>query len=208
MRSRSRLPPARSGWTVAIRSLKHNGKRRCSPAKLPMPADVMEIRSALANFRGKIADMRESLVGSATLIPIMGQNRKAAETRIMKISDGLLVVIPRLMALASQAAVQVDISRAAKESEKLDDAARQITVLASKGAHQAATSAARSLGGDARNIEVLAQAADEAIRTMQEVMQIEREVAAADREREAKLAAIRDRLISGMRGVHAAAVLQ
>ena len=169
-------------------------------------ADVMEMRSALANFRGKIADMRESLVGSAMLIPVIGQNRKAAETRIMKISDGLLVVIPRLMAVASQAAVQVDIARAAKESEKLDDAARQITLLASKGAREAATSAARSLGGDARNIEVLAQVADEAIRTMQEVMQIEREVAAGDREREAKLSAIRDRLVSGMRGVHAVAV--
>ena len=171
-------------------------------------ADVMEMRSALANFRGKIADMRESLVGSATLIPIIGQNRKAAETRIMKISDGLLVVIPRLMAVASQAAVQVDIARAAKESEKLDDAARQITILASKGAHEAATSAARSLGGDARNVEVLAQVADEAIRTMQEVMQIEREVAAADGQREAKLSAIRNRLISGMRDVHAAALQQ
>ena len=171
-------------------------------------ADVMEMRSALANFRGKIADMRESLVGSATLIPIIGQNRKAAETRIMKISDGLLVVIPRLMAVASQAAVQVDIARAAKESEKLDDAARQITILASRGAHEAATSAARSLGGDARNVEVLAQVADEAIRTMQEVMQIEREVAAGDREREVKLSAIRDRLISGMRDVHAAALQQ
>jgi class 3 adenylate cyclase len=74
-------------------------------------------------------------------------------------------------------AVQVDIARAAKESEKLDDAARQITILASKGAREAATSAARSLGGDALNVEVLAQVADEAIRTMQEVMQIEREVA-------------------------------
>jgi class 3 adenylate cyclase/uncharacterized protein YaaN involved in tellurite resistance len=171
-------------------------------------ADVMEMRSALANFRGKIADMRESLVGSATLVPIIGQNRKAAETRIMKISDGLLVVIPRLMAVASQAAVQVDIARAAKESEKLDDAARQITILASKGAREAATSAARSLGGDARNVEVLAQVADEAIRTMQEVMQIEREVAAGDRQREANLATIRDRLISGMRDVHAAALQQ
>jgi uncharacterized protein YaaN involved in tellurite resistance len=171
-------------------------------------ADVMEMRSALANFRGKIADMRESLVGSAALVPIVGQNRKAAETRIMKISDGLLVVIPRLMAVASQAAVQVDIARAAKESEKLDDAARQITILASKGAHDAATSAARSLGGDARNIEVLAQVANETIKSMQEVMQIEREVAAADRQREAKLAAIRDRLVSGMRDVHTAAVQQ
>lgn len=169
-------------------------------------ADVMEFRSAIANFRGKIAEMRENLVGSALLIPIIGQNRKAAETRIMKISNALLVVIPRLMAVASQAVVQVDIARAAAESEKLDEAARQITLLASKGAHDAATSAARSLGGDPRNIEVLAQVADESIRTMQEVIDIEREVAAGDRDREAKLAAIRDRLVQGMHGINAAAL--
>jgi uncharacterized protein YaaN involved in tellurite resistance len=169
-------------------------------------ADVMEFRSALANFRGKIAEMRENLVGSAMLIPIIGQNRKAAETRIMKISNGMLVVIPRLMAVASQAVVQVDIARAAGEAEKLDEAARQITLLASKGAHDAATSAAKSLGGDQRNIDVLAQVADETIKTMHEVIEIEREVAAGDREREAKLSAIRDRLVLGMQGVNAAAV--
>jgi uncharacterized protein YaaN involved in tellurite resistance len=165
-------------------------------------ADVMEYRGALANFRGKIAEMRESLVGSALLIPIIGQNRKAAETRLMKISNGMLVVIPRLMAVASQAVVQVDIRRAAEESEKLDEAARQITLLASKGAHDVATEAARSLGGDQRNIDVMAQVADEAIRTMHEVIEIEREVAAGDREREAKLAAIRDKLVIGMQGVN------
>jgi uncharacterized protein YaaN involved in tellurite resistance len=164
-------------------------------------AEVMEFRNALANFRGKVAEMRENLVGSALLIPIIGQNRSAAETRMMKISNGMLVVIPRLMAVASQAAVQVDIRRAADESEKLDEAARQITLLASQGAHDAATSAARSLGGDQRNIDVLAQVADEAIQTMHEVINIEREVAAGDRDREAKLAAIRDRLGAGMRGV-------
>ena len=169
-------------------------------------ADVMEFRSALANFRGKIADMRENLMGSAMLIPIIGQNKKAAETRIMQISNGMLVVIPRLMAVASQAVVQVDIKRAADEAAKLDDAARQITVLASKGAHEAATSAARSLGGDARNIEVLAQVADQTIATMNEVIKIEREVAAADRDREAKLAEIRDKLVRGMQGVAAQAV--
>jgi uncharacterized protein YaaN involved in tellurite resistance len=169
-------------------------------------ADVMEFRSAVANFRGKIAEMRENLVGSAMLIPIIGQNRKAAETRIMKLSNGLLVVIPRLMAVASQAVVQVDIARAAGEAEKLDEAARQITLLASKGAHDAATSAARSLGGDQRNIDVLAQVADETIKTMHEVIEIEREVAAGDSEREAKLLAIRDRLVKGMQGVNAAAV--
>jgi uncharacterized protein YaaN involved in tellurite resistance len=169
-------------------------------------ADLMEFRSAVANFRGKIAEMRENLVGSAMLIPIIGQNKKAAETRIMKISNGMLVVIPRLMAVASQAVVQVDIARAAGEAEKLDEAARQITLLASKGAHDAATSAARSLGGDQRNIDVLAQVADETIRTMHEVIEIERDVAAGDREREAKLTAIRDRLVHGMQGVNAAAV--
>lgn len=169
-------------------------------------ADVMEFRSAIANFRGKIAEMRENLMGSAMLIPIIGQNKKAAETRIMQISNGMLVVIPRLMAVASQAVVQVDIKRAADEAARLDDAARQITMLASKGAHEAATSAARSLGGDARNIEVLAQVADQTINTMNEVIKIEREVAAADRDREAKLAEIRDKLVRGMQGVAASAV--
>jgi uncharacterized protein YaaN involved in tellurite resistance len=169
-------------------------------------ADVMEFRSGLANFRGKIAEMRENLMGSAMLIPIIGQNKKAAETRIMQVSNGMLVVIPRLMAVASQAVVQVDIKRAADEAEKLDDAARQVTLLASKGAHEAATSAARSLGGDQRNIDVLAQVADQTIKTMHEVMEIEREVAAGDREREAKLATIRDRLVQGMQGVNAAAL--
>ena len=169
-------------------------------------ADVLEFRGALANFRGKIAEMRENLVGSAMLIPIIGQNKQAAETRLMKISNGMLVVIPRLMAVASQAVVQVDIRRAADEAEHLDEAARQITLLASKGAHDAATSAARSLGGDQRNIDVLAQVADESIRTMHEVIDIEREVAAGDREREAKLAAIRDRLVTGMQGVNQHAI--
>jgi uncharacterized protein YaaN involved in tellurite resistance len=182
-----------------LEALRQHAVQTADPADA---ADVMEFRNALANFRGKIADMRENLVGSALLIPIIGQNRNAAETRLMKISNGMLVVIPRLMAVASQAAVQADIRRAADEAEKLDDAARQITLLASQGAHDAATSAARSLGGDPRNIEVLAKVADEAIQTMNEVLTIEREVAAGDREREAKLAAIRDKLAVGMRGVN------
>jgi uncharacterized protein YaaN involved in tellurite resistance len=169
-------------------------------------ADVLEFRSAIANFRGKVAEMREALVGSAMLIPIIGQTRQAAEVRMMKISNGMLVVIPRLMAVASQAVVQVQIKNAANEASKLDEANRQITLLAAKGAHEAATSAARSLGGDQRNIDVLAQVAAEAIRTMNEVIDIEREVAAGDRDREAKLAEVRDRLVQGMRTVSARAV--
>lgn len=186
-----------------LEALRLNAVRTNDPADA---ADVMEFRSTLANFYGKIADMRESLVGSALLIPIIGQNRKAAEIRLMKISNGMLVVIPRLMAVASQAVVQVDIRRAAAESEKLDEAARQITMLASKGAHDAATSAARSLGGDQRNIDVLAKVADEAIQTMNEVIDIEREVALANQERETKLAQIRDRLAHGMRGINQRAI--
>jgi uncharacterized protein YaaN involved in tellurite resistance len=186
-----------------LEALRQNAVKTADPADA---ADVMEFRAAIANFRGKIADMRETLVGSAMLIPIIGQNKQAAETRMMKISNGMLVVIPRLMAVASQAAVQVDIRNAAQESEKLDEAARQITLLASKGAHDAATSAARSLGGDQRNIDVLAKVADEAIATMNEVIDIEREVAAGDRDREAKLAAIRNKLVTGMQGVNARAI--
>jgi uncharacterized protein YaaN involved in tellurite resistance len=186
-----------------LEQLRQNAVRTGDPAEA---ADVLDFRGALANFRGKIAEMRENLVGSAMLIPIIAQNRQAAETRLMKISNGMLVVIPRLMAVASQAAVQVDIRRAADEAEKLDEASRQISLLASKGAHEAATSAARSLGGDQRNIDVLAQVADEAIRTMHEVIDIERQVASADREREAKLVAIRDRLVSGMQGVNRHAI--
>lgn len=170
------------------------------------PADAAEVqafRSAIANFRGKLGDMREALVGSAMLIPIIAQNRAAAETRMLKISNGILVVIPRLMAVASQAVVQVEIKNAADAAAKLDEANRQITLLASKGAHEAATSAARSLGGDARNIEVLAQVADETIRTMNEVIDIEREMAAQDVAREQKLAEIRNKLVTGMQGVNA-----
>ena len=169
-------------------------------------ADVMEFRGATANFRGKIADMREALVGSAMLIPIIGQNRSAAETRMMKISNGMLVVIPRLMAVASQAVVQVEIRNAAEASAKLDEANRQITLLAAKGAHDAATSAARALGGDQRNIDVLAQVADEAIATMNEVIDIEREVAAGDAAREQKLAEVRNKLVRGMQSVNARAI--
>ena len=173
------------------------------------PADAAEVqafRGAIANFRGKVADMREALVGSAMLIPIIGQNRSAAETRMMKISNGLLVVIPRLMAVASQAVVQVEVRNAAEASARLEEANRQISLLAAKGAHEAATAAARSLGGDPRNIEVLAQVADEAIASMNEVIDIEREVAAADAGREQKLAEIRDKLVRGMQGANARAI--
>ncbi len=171
-------------------------------------ADVLEFRGAVANFRGKIAEMRESLVGSAMLIPIIGQTKQAAETRLMKISNGMLVVIPRLMAVASQAVVHVQLKHAADEAAKLDEASRQISLLAAKGAHEAATSAAKSLAGDPRNIEVLAQVADEAIKTMHEVIDIERQVAAGDREREARLTEVRDKLIRGMQGVNQHAIEQ
>jgi len=169
-------------------------------------ADVLDFRGAIANFRAKIAEMREALIGSAMLIPIIGQNRSAAETRMMKISNGMLVVIPRLMAVAAQAVVQVEIKNAADASAKLDEANRQITLLAAQGAHDAATSAARSLGGDPRNIEVLAQVADQAIATMHEVIDIEREVAAGDAAREQKLREVQEKLVRGMQGVNARAI--
>ncbi len=175
------------------------------------PADAAEVqamRSAIANFRGKIGDLREALVGSAMLIPIIAQNRSAAETRMLKISNGMLVVIPRLMAVAAQAVVQVEIRKAADASNRLDEANRQITLLAAKGAHEAATSAARALGGDQRNLDALAQVADETIRTMHEVIEIERDIAVQDAAREQKLVEIRNKLVTGMQGVNAQVLLK
>lgn len=169
-------------------------------------AEVQAMRAAISNFRGKMGDMREALVGSAMLIPIVAQNRSAAETRMLKVSNGLLVVIPRLMAVASQAVVQVEIRKAADSAARLEEANRQITLLAAQGAHDAAVSAARSNAGDARNLDALAQAADETIKTMQEVIQIEREMAAQEAEREQKLTEIRNKLVVGMQGANASAL--
>ena len=169
-------------------------------------AEVQAMRGGISNFRGKLGDMREALVGSAMLIPIIGQNRAAAETRMLKVSNGLLVVIPRLMAVASQAVVQVEIRKAAESAAKLEEASRQITLLAVQGAHEAAISAAQANAGDSRNLDVLAQAADETISTMNEVINIEREMAAQDAERERKLAEIRNKLVAGMQGANANAL--
>jgi uncharacterized protein YaaN involved in tellurite resistance len=169
-------------------------------------AIAMDYRNTLANFRGRIADLREAMISAASLIPLIASNRKAAETRVSKLSTGIMVTIPRLMAVAAQAVVQADTRRAGEESEKLDDAARKITELAVQGTHDAAVDAARSLGGDPRNLETLAAAADQSIATMREVQEIEQQVLAQDREREQKLIAIRDKLVTGMRGVQAQAL--
>lgn len=169
-------------------------------------AIAMDYRNTLANFRGRIADLREAMISAASLIPLIGSNRKAAETRVSKLSTGIMVTIPRLMAVAAQAVVQADTRRAGEESEKLDDAARKITELAVQGTHEAAVDAARSLGGDPRNLETLAAAADQSIATMREVQEIEQQVLAQDRAREQQLIAIRDKLVTGMRGVQAQAL--
>lgn len=169
-------------------------------------AIAMDYRNTLANFRGRIADLREAMISAASLIPLIASNRKAAETRVSKLSTGIMVTIPRLMAVAAQAVVQADTRRAGEESEKLDDAARKITELAVQGTHEAAVDAARSLGGDPRNLETLAAAADQSIATMREVQEIEQQVLVQDREREQKLIAIRDKLVTGMRGVQAQAL--
>ncbi|MEK6421213.1 MAG: toxic anion resistance protein [Burkholderia gladioli] len=169
-------------------------------------AIAMDYRNTLANFRGRIADLREAMISAASLIPLIASNRKAAETRASKLGTGIMVTIPRLMAVAAQAVVQADTRRAGEESEKLDAAARQITALAVQGSHEAAVEAARSLGGDPRNIEALAAAAAQSVETMKEVLAIEQQVQAQDREREQKLIAVRDQLVAGMSGVQADAL--
>lgn len=169
-------------------------------------AIAMDYRNTLANFRGRIADLREAMISAASLIPLIASNRKAAETRASKLGTGIMVTIPRLMAVAAQAVVQADTRRAGEESEKLDAAARQITALAVQGSHEAAVAAARSLGGDPRNIEALAAAAAQSVETMKEVLAIEQQVQEQDREREQKLIAVRNQLVAGMSGVQADAL--
>src|SRR5580692_8140368 len=58
-----------------LEALRQNAVKTGEPVDA---ANLMEFRSALANFRGKIAEMRENLRGSAMLIPPIGQNKKAA----------------------------------------------------------------------------------------------------------------------------------
>ncbi|WP_250452937.1 toxic anion resistance protein [Caballeronia sp. ATUFL_M2_KS44] len=169
-------------------------------------AIAMDYRNTLGNFRGRIADLREAMISAATLIPLIASNRKSAETRVSKLTTGIMVTIPRLMAVAAQAVVQADTRRAGEESEKLDEAARRITALAVQGAHDAALDAAHSLGGDPRNLEALAAAATQSIETMKEVLVIEQQVLAQDREREQKLIEVRNKLVEGMRGVRAQAL--
>ncbi len=125
----------------------------------------------------------------------------------MKISNGMLVVIPRLMAVASQAVVQVDIARAAGEVREIgrsstSNHAAGLERCARRGrpAQHAASAATSAISTCWRKSRI------ETIKTMHEVIEIEREVSAGDREREAKLTAIRDRLVQGMQGVNAAAV--
>jgi uncharacterized protein YaaN involved in tellurite resistance len=170
------------------------------------PADAavaMEFRNTLNNFKGRVADIRQAMISSAALVPIIALNRKSAETRVAKLSNGILLTIPRLMAAASQAAAQADIHAAANESEKLDEADRKVMALVGQGTHDAAVSAARSLAGDPRNIEALAALAQQTIATMNEVLVIEQEVDVAQKEQEQKLIDIRNQLVKGMTEVQA-----
>ncbi|MBN3806773.1 hypothetical protein GXB81_27540 [Paraburkholderia sp. Ac-20336] len=169
-------------------------------------AIAMDRRNTLANFRAQTADMREAMVSAATLIPLIALNRKAAVTRVSQLNSGILLTLPRLMAVASQAAVEADVQRGGQEKEKLDEANRRITEIAGRAAHDAAISAARSLQGDNRNLEALSALAEQTISTMQEVLKIEQDAADEDRKREQELVRVRDRLVSGMRGVQQAAL--
>lgn len=169
-------------------------------------AEVMDYRASIANFQGKAMELRTSLIRSATLVPTIAATRRAAETRIMKISNGLLVVIPSLMAAAAVAGAQADIRLAQAEGDSLAEADRRVGELAARGAHDVAVSSARSLAVDPRNIKALADAAAQAVDTLAEVVRVEREVEVANRDAEAKLVEIRDGLVTGMRGVQRAAL--
>jgi uncharacterized protein YaaN involved in tellurite resistance len=169
-------------------------------------AVAMDYRNTLSNFRAKVGDMKESLISAATLIPIIASNRKAAETRIMKISNGLMLTMPRLMALASQAVVEVRTTKSAQEAERLSEANRQVMALAGKSAHDSAVAAERAKAGDERDLQALSALADQTIETMREVLEIEKENEQKMATREQELVKVRDRLVEGMRSVQAIAL--
>ena len=159
---------------------------------------ALDYRNSLLNFQGRVSEIRAAMISSAALVPIISLNRKAAETRVSKLSNGILLTIPRLMAAASQAAVQADIRTAALEHEKLDEADRRVLGLIGSGAHDAAVSAARSLGADPRNIEALAVLARQTIDTLHEVVGIEEDMEHQQKAQEQKLVDIRNTLVLGM----------
>lgn len=164
-------------------------------------AAVQSHRAALMNFYSKIGDMREGLVGSAMLIPLIAQNRSSAEIRMMKVSTGIQVLIPRLMTVASQAVINVEINQAANAIDKLNEANRKITELASSGVREGALSAVRSLSGDSANLDTLMKVADETIQTMNDVLVAEQEVRTNRIAHEQKLVDITEKLMVGMRAV-------
>jgi uncharacterized protein YaaN involved in tellurite resistance len=175
-------------------------------AAAELSADVMEYRASLANFAGKAGELRTALIKAATLIPTIGNTKRAAEIRIMKISTGLLAVIPNLMAAAALAMAQADVRGAAEEAERLAEADRRVTALASRGAHDAAIAAARSLGADPRNVAVLAQVVQDQVGTLREILAIEQDFARKDSENERQLVEVRDALVTGMQAVQRRAV--
>lgn len=165
---------------------------------MALSADLMAYRDALANFRAKTATMREALLQAATMIPIVASNRRAASTRVMKIDNGILFVMPNLRMAAAQAVGQYAISGVGAEGERLDAANRQIMALTSRNAHEVAVSAARSLGVDQRNVDALRSVTEQSIATLNEVISIDEENARADEKREAELVGIRDTLVRGL----------
>jgi uncharacterized protein YaaN involved in tellurite resistance len=171
-------------------------------------AVALDFRRTLLTFQSRVADLRQAMIASATLVPVITLNRQAAETRIAKLTDGLLLTLPRLMTAASQAAVQADLQRAAAEQAKLDEADRKVMALAGEGAHQAAVSATQSLASDPRNIQALATLAEQTQNTMREVLLIEKQVQQSHVEQEQQLVGIRNDLVKGMVAIQAEGLAQ
>jgi uncharacterized protein YaaN involved in tellurite resistance len=171
-------------------------------------AVAMDYRRTLLAFQSRVADLRQAMIASATLVPVIALNRQAAETRIAKLTDGLLLTLPRLMVAASQVAVQATLQRAAGEQAKLEEADRKVMALAGEGAHEAAISAAQSLASDPRNIQALADLAEKTQATMREVLAIEKQVQQTHVDQEKQLVTIRNDLVKGMTAIQAESLAQ
>ena len=200
-----------AGQLALDRGLQESERLRQVALASQNPGDAavaLDYRRTLLTFESRVADLRQAMIASAALVPVIALNRQAAETRIAKLTDGLLLTLPRLMTAASQAAVQADLKRAATEHAKLEEADRRVMALAGEGAHEAAVSAAQSLASDPRNLQALAALAEQTQATMREVLAIEQGVRQTHAEQEQQLITIRNDLVKGMTAIQAEGLAQ
>lgn len=101
-----------------------------------LAAEVMVLRGRLADFEGKISELRFAIARFAGMIPIIAATSRVMESRIGKIQTGLLVTLPGLKAAAALAVAQADERAGADANRKMDEADAAVLRLTAEGTAQ------------------------------------------------------------------------